>query len=192
MTTGAPASESTKLKYSAGESSRVRIGYAADWRIWLIGALVVLVVGYFWYAHHQAAQTTTKTVRPAIPVSAARSTRGDLNVFLSAIGAVTPFNTTTVKSRVDGAIQNILYKEGQNVKEGDLLIQIDPRPYQVQLAQAEGQMAKDQAMYEDGKNTFDRDQLSVFAGRAFAAATRLSEIGDEPGQGRGRERPRRN
>jgi multidrug efflux system membrane fusion protein len=159
MTTGAPASESTKLKYSAGESSRVRIGYAADWRIWLIGALVVLVVGYFWYAHHQAAQTTTKTVRPAIPVSAARSTRGDLNVFLSAIGAVTPFNTTTVKSRVDGAIQNILYKEGQNVKEGDLLIQIDPRPYQVQLAQAEGQMAKDQAMYEDGKNTFDRDQL---------------------------------
>ena len=101
----------------------------------------------------------TKMVRPAIPVSAARATRGDLNVFLSAIGTVTPFNTTTVKSRVDGAIQNIFYKEGQNVKEGDLLIQIDPRPYQVQLAQAEGQMAKDEAAYEDGKNTFERDQL---------------------------------
>ncbi len=159
MTTGAPASESTKLKYSAAETERVRTGYAADWRTWLVGVLVVLVVAYFWYAHRQAAQTTTKMARPAIPVSAARATRGDLKVFLSAIGAVTPFNTTTVKSRVDGAIQNILYKEGQNVKEGDLLIQIDPRPYQVQLAQAEGQMAKDAAAYEDGKNTFDRDQL---------------------------------
>jgi multidrug efflux system membrane fusion protein len=160
MTTGAPASESTKLKYSGAETaSRLRTSVAGDWRTWLGGLLVLVVVGYFWYAHRQAAQTTTKMVRPAIPVSAARATRGDLNVFLSAIGAVTPFNTTTVKSRVDGAIQDIFYKEGQNVKEGDLLIQIDPRPYQVQLAQAEGQMAKDEAAYEDGKNTFDRDQL---------------------------------
>lgn len=160
MTTGAPASESTKLKYSGADTaSRVRAGIAGDWRTWLAGALVLLVVGYFWYAHRQATQTATKMVRPAIPVSAARATRGDLNVFLSAIGAVTPFNTTTVKSRVDGAIQHIFYKEGQNVKEGDPLIQIDPRPYQVQLAQAEGQMTKDEAAYEDGKNTFDRDQL---------------------------------
>lgn len=159
MTTGAPASESTKLKYSAAETaSQTRSGLASDWRTWVV-VLVLLVAGYFWYAHRQAAQTTTKLARPAIPVSAARATRGDLNVFLSAIGAVTPFNTTTVKSRVDGAIQNIFYKEGQNVKEGDLLIQIDPRPYQVQLAQAEGQMAKDEAAYEDGKNTFERDQL---------------------------------
>ncbi len=91
-------------------------------------------------------------VRPAVPVSAARATRGNLNLYLTAIGNVTPFNTTTVKSRVDGAIQKIFYKEGQNVKEGDLLIQIDPRPYQVQLAQAQGQLAKDEAAYEDGKN----------------------------------------
>ena len=159
MTTGAPASETTKLKYSAAETaSPARTGIASDWRTWIV-VLVLLVAGYFWYAHRQAAQTTTKMARPAIPVSAARATRGDLKVFLSAIGAVSPFNTTTVKSRVDGAIQKILYKEGQNVKEGDLLIQIDPRPYEVQLAQAEGQMAKDEAMYEDGKNTFDRDQL---------------------------------
>jgi membrane fusion protein, multidrug efflux system len=161
MTTGAPASEPTKVKYSAAETSaRVRTGYASDWRMWLTGALIVLVVGYFWYAHRQAAQATAaaKVVRPMIPVSAVRATRGDLNLYLTGIGTVTPFNTTTVKSRVDGAIQNIFYQEGQTVKEGDLLIQIDPRPYQVQLTQAEGQSAKDQAAYEDGKATFARDQ----------------------------------
>jgi multidrug efflux system membrane fusion protein len=97
-------------------------------------------------------------VRPSIPVSAAKAQTGNLNIYLSAIGAVTPFNTTTVKSRVDGAIQEINYKEGQTVKAGDLLIQIDPRPYQVQLAQADGQMAKDQATFEDARLTYERDQ----------------------------------
>ena len=162
MTTGAPASGQTKVKYSAAEaSSRARLGSASDWRTWLIGALVLLIVGYFWYARRQAAQATAaaKVAHPAVPVSGARAQRGDLNLYLTAIGAVTPLNTTTVKSRVDGAIQNIFYKEGQNVKEGDLLIQIDPRPYQVQLTQAQGQMAKDQATYEDARITFERDQV---------------------------------
>lgn len=160
MTTGAPASEPTKLKYSAAQrDARARVTYPHDWRILLIGALVILVVGYFWHSHRQAVQTATKVMRPAVPVSAARATRGDLNVFLTGIGTVTPFNTATVKSRVDGAIQQIFYKEGQSVKQGDLLIQIDPRPYQVQLTQAEGQSAKDEAAYEDGKATFERDQL---------------------------------
>jgi len=162
MTTGAPASEPTKVKYSAAETaSRVRTGFASDWRTWLVATLILLIVGYFWYAHRQAAETAaaSKVAHPAIPVSAVRASRGDLNVYLTGIGTVTPFNTTTIKSRVDGAIQEINYKEGQTVKEGDLLIQIDPRPYEVQLAQAEGQMAKDQATYEDGKLTFERDQL---------------------------------
>ncbi len=84
---------------------------------------------------------------------------------------MTPFNTTTVKSRVDGAIQEINYKEGQTVKEGDLLIQIDPRPYQVQLAQADGQMAKDQATFEDAKTPSSAIRNSIFPGRARAPAT---------------------
>ena len=162
ITTGAPASEQTKAKYSAAETaSRIRIGYARDWRTWLIGALILLVVGYFWHARRQAAEATAaaKVAQPMVPVSAVRAQRGDLNLYLTAIGAVTPFNTTTIKSRVDGAIVKIPFTEGQNVKEGDLLIQIDPRPYQVQLTQAEGQFAKDEAAYEDGKITFERDQL---------------------------------
>jgi multidrug efflux system membrane fusion protein len=162
MTTGAPASEQTKAKYSAADpASRTRAGLASDWRTWLIGGLFVLIVVYFWHAHRLAveAAAASKNARPMIPVTAVQAERGDLSLFLTAIGAVTPFNTTTVKSRVDGAIQNIFYTEGQTVKEGDLLIQIDPRPYQVQLTQAQGQYAKDQASYEVAKLTFDRDQM---------------------------------
>jgi membrane fusion protein, multidrug efflux system len=161
MTTGAPASEQTKVKYSAVDLSRTRAGLASDWRTWLIGALIVLVIAYFWHAHRQAVEAAAaqKNVHPMVPVSAVQAERGDLDLYLTAIGAVTPFNTTTIKSRVDGAIQNIFYTEGQTVKAGDILIQIDPRPYQVQLAQAVGQSAKDQATYEDGKTTFARDQV---------------------------------
>ena len=162
MTTGAPASEQTKAKYSAAEpASRTRAGLASDWRTWLVGTLIVLIGAYFWQAHRQAVQAAaaSKNARPMIPVSAVQAQRGDLDLYLTAIGAVTPFNTTTVKSRVDGAIQNIFYTEGQAVKEGDLLIQIDPRPYQVQLTQAQGQSAKDQATYEDARITFERDQV---------------------------------
>jgi multidrug efflux system membrane fusion protein len=161
MTSGAPSGEQTKVKYSATETaSRIRSRYAGDWRMWLTGALILLVVGYFWHARRQAAEATaaSKVARPMVPVSAVTAQRGDLNLYLTAIGTVTPFNTTTVKSRVDGAIEKIFYKEGQTVKEGDLLIEIDPRPYQVQLTQAQGQMAKDQATYQDATLTFQRDQ----------------------------------
>ncbi len=162
MTTGAPASEQTKAKYSAADpASRTGAGLASDWRTWLIGALIVLTVAYFWHAHQQAVETAaaSKKARPMIPVSAVQAQRGNLDLYLTAIGAVTPFNTTTIKSRVDGAIQNIFYTEGQTVKEGDLLIQIDPRPYQVQLTQAQGQFAKDQAAYEVARVTLERDQM---------------------------------
>ena len=161
MTTGAPATDQGKVKYSATEKSAHLAGaYASDWRTWLVGALILLAIGYFWYSRRQAAETAaaSKMIRPAVPVSAARTTRGNLDLYLNGIGTVTPFNTTTVKSRVDGAIQKIDYTEGQNVKAGDLLIQIDPRPYQVQLTQAEGQLAKDQATLQDARLTFARDQ----------------------------------
>ncbi len=160
MSTGAPAPEQAKAKYSAAEATpRLRIRYANDWRTWAIGALITIIaVGSVWYVRRPATEVTSTMTRPPIPVSAVRAQRGDLNLYLSAIGTVTPFNTTTVKSRVDGAIVKILFKEGQPVKEGDLLIEIDPRPYQVQLTQAQGQMAKDEAAFKDATLTFERGQ----------------------------------
>ena len=72
-------------------------------------------------------------------MSATEVKRGDLNRYLTAIGTVTAFNTVTVKTRVDGQIVNVAFKEGQTVHQGDLLVEIDPHPFQAILAQAEGQ-----------------------------------------------------
>jgi len=160
MTTGAPITEQTKAKYVAPETT-ARAGLASDWRVWVAGALVLLVVAYFWRAHRQAleAAAAAKNKHPMIPVTAVQAQRGDLKLYLSAIGSVSPFNTTTVKTRVTGAIDKIYYTEGQIVKVGDPLVEIDPRPYQVALVQAQGQMVKDQATLENAQITYERDQV---------------------------------
>jgi len=101
---------------------------------------------------------------PAVPVSVFTAEKRDVPVYLSGLGNVTAFNTVNVKSRVDGAITQVNFKEGQQVKQGDLLIQIDPRPYQVQLEQAEGQLAKDQAQLKDANIDLARDTELVASG----------------------------
>jgi multidrug efflux system membrane fusion protein len=109
--------------------------------------------------------------RAGVQVSAAEVKRGDLNRYLTAIGTVTAFNTVTVKTRVDGQIVQVAFKEGQTVHQGDLLLEIDPRPYQAALAQAEGQLAKDQATLLNAKITLERDrslyQQGVIAAQDF-------------------------
>jgi len=90
------------------------------------------------------------------PVVAARSRRGNIGVYFNGLGTVTPIYTVTVKSRVDGQLMEIHYREGDTVHQGDLLIQIDPRPYEVQLTQAEGQMAKDQAALANARTDLVR------------------------------------
>jgi len=91
-----------------------------------------------------------------VPVVAVSARKGDIPVYLTGLGSVTAFNTVTVKSRVDGQVIKIAFEEGQLVHEGDLLAEIDPRPYQVQLLQAQGQLAKDQAQRKDALVNLDR------------------------------------
>jgi multidrug efflux system membrane fusion protein len=93
-----------------------------------------------------------------IPVAVAKTEVRDLPIILSGLGSVEAYNTVTVKSRIDGQLVQVAFKEGQEVKEGDLLAEIDPRPYQVALAQAEATLFKDQSALKDAKVNLERFQ----------------------------------
>ena len=87
----------------------------------------------------------------AISVTVAKAEIRDLPVYLTGLGSVTAFNTVVVKSRLDGQLVTVAFKEGQNVNKGDLLAVIDPRPYEVALSQAEATLFKDQSALKDAK-----------------------------------------
>ncbi|HKV55614.1 MAG TPA: efflux RND transporter periplasmic adaptor subunit, partial [Candidatus Binataceae bacterium] len=97
--------------------------------------------------------------KPAIPVTAVQARIGDLNHYLNAIGTVTPRATVTVQSRVAGQIMGVYFREGQIVTQGQLLVQIDPRPYQVQLEQALGTQAHDTATLRNDSLILERDRV---------------------------------
>jgi multidrug efflux system membrane fusion protein len=91
-----------------------------------------------------------------MPVAAVPVQQRDMPIYLTGIGNFTPLNTVTVKSRVDGELVEVNFKEGQEVKKGDLLAVIDPRPFQVQLQTAQANLAKDQAQLNDAKLNLER------------------------------------
>src|SRR5215471_7346533 len=132
-------------------------------RPWPWLALVVVAAGaaYFVFKPAGEAQQAAGGRRgfdPYRPTSvvASPATSGDVNVYLNGLGTVTALKTVTVRSRVDGELVRVLLNEGQVVKAGDLLAQIDPRQYQAQLEQAQGQLARDQALLDNARIDLDR------------------------------------
>jgi multidrug efflux system membrane fusion protein len=91
-----------------------------------------------------------------VSVATAQVQRQDVPVYLTGLGAVTAFNTANIKSRVDGQIMKVKFQEGQNVKQGELLLEIDSRPYQVQLEQVQAQLFRDQAQLRDAQLNLQR------------------------------------
>lgn len=166
-------SEAENPAMPAGGSIQGEGSSKSRWWVWVV--LLGLVAAGWWYVRSRALQATTVAgaTGPAtngatgdaqlengiVPVVVATAHRGDLPVYFKGLGNVTAFNTVTVRSRVDGQIVKINFTEGQYVKEGDSLIEIDPRPFQVQLEQAEGQLAKDQAQLKDVQIDYERYQL---------------------------------
>jgi multidrug efflux system membrane fusion protein len=133
-------------------------------RHWWIRLLIIIVVlfgaGGFFFFQHQATGRSTKAKsappQSAVPVVTATIRKGNIGVYINALGTVTPVYTVTVTSRVQGEIMSVNYREGQMVHKGDLLLVIDPRPYQAQLTQAEGQLAHDQAVLKEAQIDLDR------------------------------------
>lgn len=118
----------------------------------LIGAAVIYT------SRHPAAAPARSGAPAPLPVAVANVSRTDVPVRLTALGSVTAFNTVTVRPRVDGQLMRVMFREGQLVNRGDLLAEIDPRPFQVQLEQAQGQLAKDQAQLASARVDLARYQ----------------------------------
>lgn len=102
-----------------------------------------------------------KKAGPAIPVVVVTARRGNIGVFFNGLGSIIPLQTVTVTSRVDGELLQVLYNEGDIVHKGDLLVQIDPRPFEVQLKQAQGQLMRDQAALANARIDLARYETLV-------------------------------
>ena len=121
---------------------------------------VIAAVCAFFLSCTSSADSKQQQAQAAAPrsvsVAVATVQRQDVPVYLSGLGAVTAFNTANIKSRVDGQIMKVNVREGQNVSQGELLIEIDSRPYQVQVEQLQAQLFRDQALLRDAKLNLDR------------------------------------
>src|ERR1700704_3359230 len=140
---------------------------------WVLLAAAIAGLGYFgWQKFHgddrqaQADAQKRAPARVAVPVKIAPVEKADFPVYLTGLGTVQGFNTVVVRTRVDGQINKIAFKEGQLVKQGDVLVQIDPRPFQAALDQAKAKKAQDEANLANASLDLQRfTKLGEFATR---------------------------
>ncbi len=138
--------------------------------VWALIIVILLCAGAFYYlrqSKQRSSSAQADSAPRAVPVSTATARKGDIGVYINALGTATPVYTVTVTSRVQGEIVNVYYREGQLVHKGDPLLDIDSRPYQASLTQVEGQLAHDQALLNEAKIDLSRYQ-SAFSQNAIA------------------------
>ena len=138
--------------------------------IWLVVLVLVAAGAYYWWPKSSASSTAVGSAKgagkngkgaPSTPVVAAKAFKGNIGIYYTGLGAVTPLNTVTVKSRIDGQLLKVQYQEGQLVSQGDVQVEIDPRdPYEIMaLTQAQEQLAKDfQATLDNARIDYTRYQ----------------------------------
>ena len=145
-------------------------------RALVVGVIVVTVAcgAYFgwhaWQKHQEAAKAASKPP-PSVPVTVVEVRKGDFPVYLNGLGTVQPFDTVLVRSRVDGEVIKVGFKQGEMVKQGDMLAEIDPRPYQAALDQAVSKKTQDEANLRNAKLNLER--FTTLAKQDFATRQQL-------------------
>ena len=147
------------------------------WLLWVLLVLAIIGVGVWYYPkpENQPKTAGRNQFGGPTPVGVATVQKGDMPVTLTGLGTVTPLATVTVKTQINGYLVTVAFQEGQMVKKGDFLAQIDPRPYQVALEQAEGQLAKDQALLKNAQLDLQRYNTLV-AQNSIATQTRDTQV----------------
>jgi len=164
-----PSLKEQQRSHTLGTDALRRKSRRRVW-LWAVALVVLAAAAYFVYQRSgptPAPESSTASGRPGAPggpggpnrptpVVAVPARTGDIDMYLNGLGTVTPLQTVTVRTRVDGQLLRMLFQEGQSVKAGQLLAEIDPRPFQVQLEQAEGNMARDRALLENARLDLER------------------------------------
>jgi multidrug efflux system membrane fusion protein len=123
--------------------------------LWVLLLLVLMLACFLWWRHHEAGK---KVVPPPvkITVTTTNAQKGDIGVYFEAIGTVTPVYTTSISSQVSGVLAAVHYKEGQQVKKGDALLDIDSRTYRATLLQAQGALERDENVLAQARMDLER------------------------------------
>jgi multidrug efflux system membrane fusion protein len=136
--------------------------YRKRWFLWtslLLLLLLVVIIGVVIHKNNvkaAAAKRALAAVKPSVSATVATATKGSIGIYLDAIGTVTPVYTASITAQASGVLTAVHYSEGQTIQKGDALIDIDPRPYQAQLMQAEGALERDTNILAQAQMDLDR------------------------------------
>jgi multidrug efflux system membrane fusion protein len=182
----APSAESSEMPLNLPGRKYLRWVWVA------VATVIILAVGGVLLLQNrsqtQSARRKVASAPPPILIGTSAAQKGDIGIYINGLGVVTPISTVMVNSRVDGQLMSVNYVEGQTVRAGDSLVEIDPRPYQAQLTQAEGQLARDQALLDDArldleryqnaysKNAIPKQQLDTQVATVFAFVGRRKRL----------------
>jgi membrane fusion protein, multidrug efflux system len=149
----------------------------------IASAGIALAIFLFYRLHASAAEPREAPAPRAVPVQVAKVEKRDLPIWLEGLGSVTAWQQVTVRTQVDGRLDQVLFQEGQVVHRGDVLAQIDPRPFEVQLQQAEGALARDRAQLKAA--AVDLERFKTLAERKLIAPQQADDQAAVAGQSQG-------